>query len=157
MSLGAGDGDNDDEDSSDGESIEHHELARRESRCGRRDDYQDRVGAFDSLIDQALPEIHEDVTYREEQERIAEEIEHEQHESENKGGLLSMLGGAVQVGRHRQTRTWITNCRNYPSLFPVNGQRQITYKGGSVGRVRWVRIGKIPENAALRDLSCLQR
>ena len=25
------------------------------------------MGAFDSLIDQALPEIHEDVTYREEQ------------------------------------------------------------------------------------------
>ena len=88
VSFGAGDGDNDDEDSSDGESIEHHELARRESAVVG--DYQDSgVGAFDSFIDQALPEIHEDVTYREEQERIMEEIEHDQHESENKGGLLS--------------------------------------------------------------------
>ena len=123
------------------------------------DDYQDRgVGAFDSLIDQALPEIHEDVTYREEQERIAEEIEHEQHEAENKGGLLSMLGArfsSVDTGLDTHVDYKLSEL---PITFPSQwAAADYLARERMVGRARRVRARKVLKNAALRDLSCLQR
>ena len=124
--------DNDDEDSSDGESIEHHELARRESAVVG-DDYQDSgVGAFDSLIDQALPEIHEDVTYREEQERIAEEIEHEQHEVREQGRAVVDARRAF-IGRHgfRYARR-LQTVSELPITFPSRGPADYL-AGGSGG------------------------
>ena len=102
------------------------------------DDYQDSgVGAFDSLIDQALPEIHEDVTYREEQERIAEEIEHEQHESENKGGLLSMLGA-----RFSSVDTGLDTHVDYKlSELPITFPSQWAAADYLAGREWWVAQG----------------
>lgn len=137
VSFGANE-DHDEDESSDGESIEHHELERREGVVVTDDHRDVGTSAFDTLVECSLPEIREDVFFKEEQLRIAEEIQHENEENEQSQGLLGMLGARFAAA----TETGLDQDVEYKlSELPITFPSQWAAADYLQGREWWVKDG----------------